>query len=68
LNWQLIIVVICGSLLTLKAQAQDLEAKLQGKRWALSSYIQVEGAKFDTLFTALDCEGEYIQFNADASI
>ena len=47
--------------------AQDLSAQLTGNKWALTSYIQVEGMKFDTLFTALNCESEYIQFNTDGS-
>lgn len=54
-------------LFTMQSQAQDLEARLIKNKWALTSYIQVEGMKFDTLFTALNCEAEYIQFNADGT-
>ncbi|MGB0521560.1 MAG: hypothetical protein ACPGJS_01310 [Flammeovirgaceae bacterium] len=63
----IIVAMFCLSAIV-QGQAQDLESKLQGQRWALTSYIQVEGAKYDTLFTAFDCEGEYIQFNADGTL
>lgn len=60
------LLVIC-LLMAQQSEAQDITSKLTQNKWALTSYIQVEGMKFDTLFTALDCESEYIQFNKDAS-
>lgn len=45
--------------------ADNIQDALVGKRWALTSYVEVEGMKRDTLFKAFDCQGEYIQFFFD---
>jgi hypothetical protein len=51
------------------AKSQDLVDKIEdglvGQKWALTSYVQVEGMKQDTLFKVFDCQGEYIQFFLD---
>ena len=61
LTTQLMLLVIFSAIQV--AQAQDIKDQLIGNKWALTSYIQVEGMKYDTLFTALDCSGEFVRFN-----
>lgn len=67
-QWKTWIIFVFFLLISNLGMAQDLEDKLKGNKWALTSYIQVEGMTFDTLFTALDCANEYIQFNADGTL
>ncbi|MFT6963768.1 MAG: hypothetical protein ACJAWV_003506, partial [Flammeovirgaceae bacterium] len=61
----LILLVFVG----FQANSQDLVEKIEeglvGQKWALTSYVQVEEMKQDTLFKVFDCQGEYIQFFLD---
>ena len=66
-SWRFIFPLFGLCLLAFQGMSQDITKKLSGNKWALTSYIQVEGMKFDTLFTALNCESEYILFNEDGT-
>ncbi len=61
----LILFVFVGFQANSQDLVENIEDGLVGQKWALTSYVQVEGMKQDTLFKVFDCQGEYIQFFLD---
>ena len=62
------VLLVLFSFFHFQVEAQSLTEKLTANKWALTSYVEVEGMVFDTLFTAFDCNAEYIHFFKDMTL